>query len=98
MSSLVLRECRGGKNCSKCDRGISIGEKYWSGPYTSLCVVCHDEKREAAGLQTAGNPGIKDDSYVVSGACEYCPSDAIGILWNHKVCAAHINQAITESI
>jgi len=95
MSSLVLRECNSEKTCSKCDKTIEKGEEYMSGPYKALCIECYEiEKKESISA-----PGKKtNEDYIVSGSCAYCSADAIGILWNKKVCAAHINQIITESI
>ena len=93
-SSLTLRDCRGGKSCSRCDKEIKEDERYWSGPYKAFCVPCYDiVKTENAALSKVSN-----NNYIVSGTCEHCPQDAIGVLWGKKVCAAHINQAITESI
>ncbi len=94
MSSIVLRTCNSEKGCSRCENTIQIGEKYYSGPYKSLCLECHErEKKEAVEPKIS-----KDDSYVVSGNCQHCELPAVGILWGIKVCAAHINQAITDSI
>lgn len=93
MSSIVLRTCNSEKGCSKCEKMIQVGEKYYSGPYKSLCLECHElEKKEAV------DPKKVNDSYVVSGSCQHCDLPAVGILWGIKVCAAHINQAITDSI
>ena len=94
MSSLVLRECNSEKNCSKCDKTIVKGEQYMAGPYKALCLDCHQvEKRESVLT-----PKEINEDYVVSGKCKHCVADAVGILWGIKVCAAHINQAITDSI
>jgi len=95
MSSLVLRECNSEKACSKCDKTIEKGERYMAGPYKALCIECYDiEKKES----TNNSDKKTNNNYIVSGNCAYCSVDAIGILWNKKVCAAHINQIITESI
>lgn len=93
-SSIVLRKCNSEKGCSKCDKIIQVGEQYGSGPYKSLCLECYEEeKKENVEIKR----GI-DDSYVVTGNCQYCDLSAIGVLWGKKICAAHINQIITESI
>lgn len=94
MSSLVLRECNSEKSCSKCDNTIEKGDQYMAGPYKALCLECyHIEKREGGS-----QPKKPSDDYIVAGKCEHCDADAVGILWGKKICAAHINQAITESI
>lgn len=94
MSSLILRTCNSDKSCSKCDKPINKGEDYWSGPYKALCIPCHEEdKRESTDIKKTG-----DDTYIVTGTCVYCKLDAVGVLWGKKICAAHINQILTESI
>lgn len=92
--SMVKRMCRGGKSCNKCDNAIPDGDEYWSGPYKSLCLECYEIEKTAEVVSSS----IEDDSYIVSGSCSYCPASAIGVLWNKKVCAPHINQALTENI
>ena len=94
MSSLVQRECNSDKNCSSCDKPIMKGQQYMAGPYKALCMECHEiEKKESV------SPSKKaTDDYIVSGKCVYCQADAIGMLWTKKICAAHINQVITETI
>ena len=93
--SMVLRECRGGKSCNRCNDEIPISEKYWSGPYKSLCKICYDiEKVENEG-STSSN---RDNNYTVSGPCHYGPEAAIGVLWDKRVCFEHINKAITDNV
>ena len=95
MSSIVLRTCNSEKNCAKCDRTIQKGEKYGSAPYKSLCITCYEEEKKETG-EIKSN--LANDSYVVTGNCSYCETAAVGILWGKKICAAHINQVLTESI
>ena len=91
---MVLRICRTSKTCVKCKAIIELGKNYWSGPYKSLCEPCYElEKTEIVSLQNS-----EVDNYIVSGTCFFCEQPAVGILWNKKVCAAHINQVITESL
>lgn len=94
--SMVKRISRGGKSCNKCGQEIPSGVQYWSGPYKSLDLKCYDIEADEQNVvvESAAN----DQGYVISGNCEYCALDAIGILWTKKVCAAHINQAITDNI
>lgn len=95
MSSLVLRTCNSEKSCAECSEIIPIGEQYWSGPYKALCINCYETiKRESASKMKDS----ENDSHIVTGNCQYCPNPAIGVLWSKKVCAGHINQAITESV
>jgi len=94
MSSLTLRKCNSEKACTSCSKTILIGEVYHSGSYKSLCVACYEkEKKEAIE-----NKVPEDNSYIVSAKCNYCDQPAIGALWQKPVCAAHINQVITEYI
>ena len=86
--------CRGGKSCNKCERDIKDGEDYWSGPYKSYCLECYEIENLAASVDSS----ISNESYVISGSCAYCQLPAVGILWGKKVCAADINQALTENI
>ena len=95
MSSLVLRECNSEKACSKCDKNIEKGEQYMAGPYKALCLNCYEIEKKESVSSTGKGP---NNAYIVSGTCAYCSEDAIGVLWNKKVCAAHINQVITESL
>ena len=94
MSSLVLRKCNSEKMCSKCENTISVGTMYHTGPNKSLCISCHDEEK----ISDSKKEKSGDADYIVTGNCMYCEHPAIGILWNKKVCAAHINQVITEEI
>ena len=94
MSSLVLRKFNSENICSDCDSTIAVASMYWTGPNKSQCIKCHDEEKENGSSRSKST----DDSYVVSGTCKYCEQPAVGILWNKKVCAGHINQVITEEI
>lgn len=92
--SMVKRMCRGGKSCNNCEKEIEDGADYWSGPYKSLCLDCYEQEKTVDSVEKS----ISDDSYVISGSCSYCQLPAIGMLWGKKVCAADINQALTENI
>lgn len=96
MSSLTKRVCQSDKACSSCDNTIPQGDSYMSGPYKSLCLECF-EKEKIAKTNGPLNSG-SDNGYVLGSPCDYCGRDSIGTLWNKKVCAACINQAITENI
>lgn len=97
MKSFSKRKCNSPKTCARCENEIKLGEIYWSSPYKALCVACYDIEAKV-NVSVTASAETKNDNYVVSGPCGYCPEPAIGMLWNKKVCLGHINQAMTDNI